>query len=275
MIAAATAHSNPSSDLSLRSWRRTLATAVCTFVVVVALAAGPAIIGWWVWALWQRTNDVVLDVTAVVVVSASAGAWIRVVRPAAPVRRVSLVPVGLQRSARRLLECSAFGVGTLSGWTCVEPEHGLTPLRQPESLERIHRREVIDAYLLEQADARKAHLHVADASSGAAVLGPRRSREAGHVATGGNRDVGSPVHGDSRHQSRTGGRRQCVEHVVGRGESFWSLAESQLGDGRRWTEIRDVNIGREIAPGSSMCDRTTLRAGHSILLPASDQTSTT
>jgi nucleoid-associated protein YgaU/DNA-binding SARP family transcriptional activator len=38
-------------------------------------------------------------------------------------------------------------------------------------------------------------------------------------------------------------------YVVQRGDSYWGLAHHHLGDGARWREIRDANVGRTVAPG--------------------------
>lgn len=36
------------------------------------------------------------------------------------------------------------------------------------------------------------------------------------------------------------------EYVVQPGDSYWGLAETHLGDGTRWSEIRDANVGRTV-----------------------------
>lgn len=54
-----------------------------------------------------------------------------------------------------------------------------------------------------------------------------------------------------------------------RGDSWWSIAEDVLGDGLRWADIRDANIGRTM-PGGTTIDGTTdtIRAGWRLNLPA-------
>lgn len=36
---------------------------------------------------------------------------------------------------------------------------------------------------------------------------------------------------------------------VGRHDSYWGIAERELGDGLRWRELRDVNVGRKMPDG--------------------------
>ncbi|MCH8991123.1 MAG: LysM peptidoglycan-binding domain-containing protein, partial [Acidobacteria bacterium] len=55
---------------------------------------------------------------------------------------------------------------------------------------------------------------------------------------------------------------------VGRHDTFWQVAETTLGDGRRWQEIRDQNIGRTMADGRSITETTDrLTPGWLIILP--------
>ncbi|WP_454852219.1 LysM peptidoglycan-binding domain-containing protein [Promicromonospora soli] len=56
---------------------------------------------------------------------------------------------------------------------------------------------------------------------------------------------------------------QVVPYVVRRGDTLWGLAESRLGDGRRYTEIHDLNKGA-LGPNPGL-----LPAGVTILLPDS------
>ena len=51
-------------------------------------------------------------------------------------------------------------------------------------------------------------------------------------------------------------------------ETFWSVAETTLGDGIRWHEIRDANIGRTMFDGTTIQPTTEeLRTGWQLVLP--------
>jgi nucleoid-associated protein YgaU len=53
------------------------------------------------------------------------------------------------------------------------------------------------------------------------------------------------------------------------GDTFWSLAESMLGDGLRWAEIREANIGRSMADGTAISETTeVVRAGWELVVPS-------
>lgn len=64
-------------------------------------------------------------------------------------------------------------------------------------------------------------------------------------------------------------RAPRARYEVRRRDTLWGIAERELGDGHRWREIRDLNIGRPqpggavLRPGSTMID-----VGWTLLLPA-------
>ncbi|MEM7272984.1 MAG: hypothetical protein AAF547_07905 [Actinomycetota bacterium] len=68
---------------------------------------------------------------------------------------------------------------------------------------------------------------------------------------------------------RDGGRTGVVasaEVAPGRyrtasGDSWWDMAERLLGDGMRWSELRDLNAGRTMLTGDVITDRTEAVAG--------------
>jgi nucleoid-associated protein YgaU len=56
---------------------------------------------------------------------------------------------------------------------------------------------------------------------------------------------------------------------VQRHDTLWSIAETTLDDGRRWKEIRDLNIGRTMSNGHDFTMETDrLTPGWTVLLPA-------
>ena len=59
-----------------------------------------------------------------------------------------------------------------------------------------------------------------------------------------------------------------VQHQIQRGETWWSLAERHLGDGRRWADLRDLNLGVEASPGVLVDQDSVLRPGWRINVPA-------
>ena len=58
-------------------------------------------------------------------------------------------------------------------------------------------------------------------------------------------------------------------------DTLWDLAEQHLGDGARWTEIRDANVGRTMADGTVL-DPTfvTISGNWSLLVPSDQETET-
>ena len=65
---------------------------------------------------------------------------------------------------------------------------------------------------------------------------------------------------------------RAVEHpsvTVRRHDTYWAIAERTLGDGFRWREILDLNVGRILPDGSTIAaGDETLHAGWVLLLPA-------
>lgn len=62
------------------------------------------------------------------------------------------------------------------------------------------------------------------------------------------------------------GRRETVEL----GDSLWSIAEDQLGDGARWREIYDLNAGRVFDDGRELRDPNLIHPGWELDLPSDD-----
>ena len=58
-----------------------------------------------------------------------------------------------------------------------------------------------------------------------------------------------------------------THHVVETGESLWSIAVDELGDGKRWPEIFDLNVGRDFADGRVLSDPSILQPGWELEVP--------
>lgn len=58
-------------------------------------------------------------------------------------------------------------------------------------------------------------------------------------------------------------------YVVGRGDTLWGIAERELGDPLRWSEIYALNEGRPQPGGATLTDPHWIDPGWTLLLPAS------
>lgn len=56
--------------------------------------------------------------------------------------------------------------------------------------------------------------------------------------------------------------------TVARGDTLWDLAERHLGSGHRYTEIRDLNLGRAQPDGRALTDAHWIYPGWHLLLPS-------
>ena len=65
------------------------------------------------------------------------------------------------------------------------------------------------------------------------------------------------------------------EYVVAPRDSLWRIADDRLGDGLRWREIYDLNVGRPQADGGRLSDDAILTPGWTLVLPADASTSVT
>ena len=58
-----------------------------------------------------------------------------------------------------------------------------------------------------------------------------------------------------------------AEPAAGRYDCLWDIAERELGDGTRWTEIYDLNVGRPQSDGRTLDDPDLVRPGWRLELP--------
>lgn len=203
-------------------------------VVVVALLIGTPV------ALVRRLIDGVLPTQAYdIVLLVGVVAWIYVVRAvidrAEPLRALVENRLSPTWQANHLVEQSAFGVGLTSRALLVEPAPELTRLHPAPT----------DVRDLLPSPGGDAALRADAAGSSAPRLEP---------TLGSTAPTAPPI-------------IETQEYVVQRGDTFWSIAEQRLGDGRLWQSIEAVNLDREVAPGVTLLPGATLRIGWSVLVP--------
>ncbi|MDF1595121.1 MAG: LysM peptidoglycan-binding domain-containing protein [Acidimicrobiia bacterium] len=77
---------------------------------------------------------------------------------------------------------------------------------------------------------------------------------------------------DSQQQTET----ELPRYLVTRHDTLWHIAESTLGDGRRWAEVRTLNAGRDMRDGHRFTETTErLHTGWELILPADATTAAT
>lgn len=225
-------------------FRRTMQALAATVTIMaivlgaVALVAGRAV------NLTDPTGELELrpsDGFLAVLVITAILVLVKLVSQTRSPGRLTLLPRSVRSAIRRLVETSYFGTGSLWSWTATNPTVGLDRVRQPE----------VDGSVFGD----EAEVTAAPAGILLALVRESLARLEGRGK-----------------QSSDPSAEPMVEHVVRRGETFWSLAESKLGDGRRWSEIRAVNVGHEVAPGVILGADDMLVRGWRVLMPISEVT---
>lgn len=185
-------------------------------------------------SLWL--GDTVVGLWFVLVVMVAVG----VLRQGRTPRRLWFLPTWGQNALRHVLEASAFGVGPLRGWTLTNPAADLRQLVQPEPPGPI-----------------------------SPAAGPEPI-SAPHAATDHTRQRARPNRTPEARPHRPEPRPVVAisAHRVQRGETWWSLAERYLGEGKQWGAIRTLNLGREVEPGIVIDDDTVLRPGWQVQVPS-------
>ncbi len=233
-----------SVDVDRRRRRRSW---VATAVVGVIVLGPAAYLGWRLAALTAPTGrPQSFDVVAVVLLGLSLLVTVRVLRLTRTPRRLRPLPRSMQRALGDLVELSTFGTGTLRGWTVALPTTDLRRLAVPEPFPE------------RESDTGPDNADDAAAADGlAADPRPRRPRPT-------HRQPVTPKVTPAEPAPALGPTRP---HVVGRGETWWTLAAATLGDGRRWRALVELNSGRQVAPGIAIGADTALRRGWEIELP--------
>ena len=168
---------------------------------------------------------------------------VRLVGPTPYSRKSRFLPVPLSRELDRIRQTSLFGVGPLMGWSATNPDVAIEQLRGPPPLEAVH-----DLF----------RLTAEESEAGVSTDGAGRIPVLVEAGTVPGR-IGSPS------------ALPTANHLVERGDTYWSLAVASFQDGGRWREIRDVNVGRVVAPGLVIDEESNLRRGWRIYVPPSEE----
>jgi hypothetical protein len=232
------------------SWGRVLASAGATLLIVATLAgllAAP-----WL-KLTQSEGQPIgsgTDIALIVWLLVAAMTVLALMRQTATPRRLWWLPSGLQNRVRSVCEVSAFGVGPLRGWTRTNPDAGLVRVTRPGPIE--HERQRVEA-APDESDGPDGPDELRDDRPSPRPL--RRSRVARVVPSA------EPTK-ENKLRSRL-----LQPHLVQRGDTWWSLAEQFLADGQLWDDLRDLNLGAEVAPGVVLDLTSVLRPGWRIQIP--------
>ncbi len=220
-------------------WRRTLRSGVASAVLVGFLVGTPLAV---VAVVVRVASDHALtgtggigelarsDVVALAVALAATCAWLPGALAAfgelrgrdRPVHRSRLVPLSMQRVVAEAVEASLWGAGTLAGWTATRVDACLGDLQRPGPR----------VATVGEDPVTSARARTATGAPGRDVVGAL--------------DPGAlmPV----RLSDATGAPRPAmVVHVVGRGETWWALAQQFLG--RRGSLLRAEGAQPRPGPG--------------------------
>lgn len=160
-----------------------------------------------------------------------------------PVRPSRFVPPSVRRVVAAQVETSLLGAGTLKGWTSTRVDAPLDDLEVP---------------------ARRALATVR--SRPVAVDLDVEGRVGAEIADTDRSPPGRPRRAARRDLTTTSPPWQfgTTAYLVQRGDTWWGLAERFLGDGRRFAELKDLNVGRSQPDGTVVQRDTVLPAGWTI-----------
>ena len=233
---------------------RMLVSAAATALLVLSTAGAVAFGGWRIWnlatgasTLFAAFHTAVVDSIAFVGLVLALGLIIRMIRGPRPLGHRWWAPHFVERRVRRLIELSAFGVAPLVGWSAADPHQGIGHLVQPASEDRV--RAWLDG--LTEADPSPS----------------TRGRDAIRSLTA---NGSSPSTGTAIADGAPSWDGPVQDHVVQRGDTYWSLAERILDDGERWAEIMGLNLGRTVSDGVVLDSDMSLRRGWTIVVPRVD-----
>ncbi len=209
------------------------------FLLLVGGSLGVTLLRWWRVGDVPRLSVVSAAVGVTVVVVLGVAVLARLTSSSLSLRRSRFLPASVASELSRIQQASFLGVGGLAGWTATNPSVSMSDLISPPPVEAVER------FLQLASEEERTASRVA-------------------VATG---DAGSPQ------ISKLGDRLKVAtlpppNYEVARGDTYWLLAERAFGDGNRWAEIRELNLGRRVDEESVIEPGTDLRRGWLIAVPA-------
>lgn len=263
---------SPPDPIRPAGLRRMVATAQATLIIVAFLVVTGVTTGRTVVELADGAKPSPADGLTVASLVAATMLAVQVVRRPRPLRPVPLVPTAVQGGLRRLVELSIFGTGSARTWTATDPGIGFDRLVRPAP-EPIP---VGGGRVGRDPGGEGSHPERQLPTSGGQTpwkAGSSGRHRGGDHEVAPGRSSADPGAAPGRPSGDVVTLRagRTVTHVVARGETWWSLAERFLGDGRRWAALVELNRGRAAAPGEVIGGATPLRRGWTIAVPQPEQ----
>ncbi len=162
-----------------------------------------------------------------------------------PARPSKFVPASIRRFVAAQVEASLLGAGTLNGWTSTRVDGSLEELEVPA------RRKAATA---------ETSPHAEDLDAGDPV-------EADVTGLDRSPPVRAPFAARRRPTTNSPRQFETRTYLVQRGDTWWGLADRFLGDGRRFAELKEPNVGRRQPDGTVIQRDTVLRGGWTIETP--------
>lgn len=276
------ASSVPQSRLDPMALSRKPATVAATAAIVSFMLMGAVLGGWMMSVAYVgfatmpeigATDDRMVPsgviptaalMTGILAAAVVLTVFVRQIRPRS-VNGRALLPAALHRRLRRIHELSMFGVGDLRAWSAHNPSVALTDIPPPASPAWI-------AGLTGGALGSPSTGHPVGSNSGGSLSAatPTGRRHPPAPIPRFVPDAGIVVDPDTMSRAATRPGVRMNRYIVDRGDTLWTLAERLLGGGARWAELRDLNIGREVAPGVVFEPGASLRNGWELAVPVAE-----
>ncbi len=206
------------------------------FLVLVGGTVAVTLLRWWQVGDVPRLSVVSAGVGLLVVVVFGVAVLGRLTSSSLSLKRSRILPSSVSDELLRIQQAGVFGVGGLAGWTATNPAVAMSDLISPPPIEAVQR------FLRLAAEDERGRPE----PSGSAVAVAGASNAAGQART-----MALPA----------------ANYEVARGDTYWLLAERAFGDGSRWAEVRELNLGRGVEDDVVIEEDTNLRRGWRIAVP--------